>query len=691
MKKLTLSSRVSRNKKIACTVSAAALMLGVSSAATIGLHFQCSYGCGNNPSYSGYPVTLTAFGVDPTNWENLLEMPTAYGACSFVTPGYSLEESMDTTTSTNGLNPLPNGSITVDWFANCANFDPFEGYQGILPQSPQYFDGVGGGFYTNTPGLSGEQEVYATFLRDGINYGPNASGSPAPYGTPDNPLMAYYTIDVTGLKSLFTNTPFVVELMASADSMNLLTNAFVTDVSNGITNSVTYPNTPPVFAQGDGGLWQRGISGGLSLASGVFSNTDHLHIASNIPQHGGTGPPPTGFDNAGTICGFILTDKPVISMYPQSIPVAGPGDTITLSTYVIGVPPLSLQWTENGAIIPGATGLSYVISNVNLSSGGNFSLVASNAYGVATSKVSTVTVDQIVQGFASNVVYDSNPDNPQNDGVNMGATSELVTNTVLNTPVGAFSFDAADSNGVTVADSPSLDGSTGTISFWMKSSGTDSTTPGMYGASLFCRIIGSGGNDFIIVQADGSPGNIFFSGPSSSGISFDSIKGVSDGNWHLVTLTFDQSASGGVGLYIDGQVDTTNANAANWSWTTGQPLEIGYSTDPTYREYNGLLSDVRYYSTILSATEINSIYTTGALVDPADLHMALEFASPPQIGYVLTWLEGSAVLQSAPSLSGPWTDLPNVASPYTIVPNESQQFFRYRYVPQTIESNPYLM
>ena len=34
---------ISRTKKIACTVSAAALMLGVSSAATVGLHFQCNY------------------------------------------------------------------------------------------------------------------------------------------------------------------------------------------------------------------------------------------------------------------------------------------------------------------------------------------------------------------------------------------------------------------------------------------------------------------------------------------------------------------------------------------------------------------------------------------------------------------------------------------------------------------------
>src|SRR5580658_3488766 len=95
----------SRSKKVACTVSAAALMLGVSSAATVGLHFQCSYSCGAS-AYGGFPVTLTAFGVPPSQWENLLPTGTGYGSCVWVAPGYETNEIIDTTTSTNGLTPL---------------------------------------------------------------------------------------------------------------------------------------------------------------------------------------------------------------------------------------------------------------------------------------------------------------------------------------------------------------------------------------------------------------------------------------------------------------------------------------------------------------------------------------------------------------------------------------------------------
>jgi hypothetical protein len=685
MKRNLGSTISSRSKKVACTVSAAALMLGVSSAATIGLHFQCNYGCGNNPSYTGYPVTLTAFGVDPANWENLLEMPTSYGSCSFTAPGYNLEELIDTTTSTNGLNPLANGSITVNWFANCANFTPFEGYQGIPPQSPVYIYANGGGFYTNTPGITGEQEVYATFLRDGINYGPNASGSPAGYGTPDNPLQAYYSIDVTGLKSLFTNTPFVVELMASADSMNLLTNAFVTDVGNNVTNSVSYPNTPPVDVQGDGGLWQRGIGGGLSTGSGVFSNTDHIHIASNIPQHGGTGAPPSGFDNAGTISGFILTDKPVVTMSPQTLPIAGPGDSLTLSAYAIGVPPLALQWRVNGTPIPGATNLSYGISNVNLTSGGNYDLVVSNAYGSATSKVSTVTVDKITQMPMTELVYDSNPSNAQHNGINIGATWSPSNSDGTITRNGVMSFNGADTNGITVSDAPGFDGPTGTVTFWMRAAVNSAGS-----ASIFCRPTGTAGNDFIIAQNSGAPGSLSVLTPQTA-INFTSTGSVGDDKWHFIALAFDQTAAGGAELFIDGNLDTTNANGSAWSWTQGQPIQIGYSWDPTWVPYNGLLSDVRYYDTNVTASQIKTIYMTGSVVRTNRLQMELEFQSAPQNGYILNWLEPSAVLQSAPSLDGPWSDVNGAVAPYLIVPVDAQQYFRYQYVPAALVSNPFLM
>ena len=53
-------------------------------------------------------------------------------------------------------------------------------------------------------------------------------------------------------------------------------------------------------------------------------NTDHLKIIGNRAAHLG---PKTGYNFASTISGFIITDKPVISMVPHQVVVCG-GDTV---------------------------------------------------------------------------------------------------------------------------------------------------------------------------------------------------------------------------------------------------------------------------------------------------------------------------------------------------------------------------
>jgi hypothetical protein len=500
-------------------------------------------------------------------------------------------------------------------------------------------------------------------------------------------------VNITGLKSLFTNTPFVVELMASADSMNELTNAFIIDVTNSITNSVSYANTPPVQNQNNT-LWPRGNGGGLSTFSGTFTNIDQIEIMSAPPQHdtvAGT------YNNAGTFCGFILTDKPVVSMSPQSVPLASPGDTVQLSAYAIGVPPLSYQWQFNGQNISGATTLTNTISAVSAATAGNYTLVVTNLYGATTSQVASVG-EQLIQTPAFNVVYDSNPDNAQHDGLNMGATWEASNSDGTITRTGVMSFVAEATNGISVPDNTAFDGTTGTISFWMQSSGTDESANGNNGASLFCRTTGpgaAGSSEFLIYQEDNS-GNLTFDAPYNAN-SFSSVAGVSDSKWHFVALTFDQSSSGVETFYVDGAFDSASTNTAIWSWPSGQPLEIGYTTDTAWRDYNGLLDDVRYYSAILTPSQIQAIFASGnsgALADPADLQLQFNFTAAPGSAFVLSWVDSSAVLQSAPTLLGPWADVTGATSPYTIVPTASQQYFRYRYTahaPQQWVSNPYLM
>lgn len=666
MKKLRSNPGNPGLKKVACTVSAAALMLGVDQAATVGFNFQCNYN-GLTGSYSGAYVTVPAFGIATNGWESLTQMGTGYGTVN----NSPIMEVIDTTTTTGGLNPLPHGSLTLNWSGSTANVSGFGGYD----NSPPHYTFGGNGY------SMGEQEVYWGFIRDGVNFGPGQSGG--------NNNQPGYSIDITGLKSVFTNTPFVVELVASADSMQDLTNAFIITPINSTTQSVIYPSTPPVANQGDT-PWVRGIGGGLSTVSSPL-NQDEVQIVGNRAGHAAN---PGGYNHASTIAGFIITDKPVVTMSPQPV-FGGPGDMITLNPYAIGVPPLAYQWRLNGNPIPKATNLSYTLAALSQSVIGKYDLVVTNNYGSTTSRVAAVTEDLITLAKAANVVADSNPSNTPCVGINQGATWLASSTAGTHSRSGVMQFVATNSDVITVASTTNFDVSAGTILFWMRSAGTDPNSPGSlnFGSAIFGRPFGKPGYDLVVVQQDS--GNIYFNAPadsSSSAAILNSSATVSDNAWHLVALTFDASATGSVTLYVDGVLDSTIPNSAAWASVAGNPIQIGSSSDNSWGSYDGLLDDVRFYSRQLSAAEVASVYSTGALVDTATLQMRLNFDAPPGPGYTLGWQLGNVILQSAPAVQGPYVDLPAAASPYNTAAGAGAKFFRYRgYVPKTTLSNPFLM
>src|ERR1700675_958157 len=101
MKRMRYSRGKAATKQVACTVSAAALMLGVSQAATVGFNFQVDWTEHGSPSYTGKPVTATAFGITTNGWENLVPLPTGYTAAN--SGPFTTNVVIDATTSTGGL------------------------------------------------------------------------------------------------------------------------------------------------------------------------------------------------------------------------------------------------------------------------------------------------------------------------------------------------------------------------------------------------------------------------------------------------------------------------------------------------------------------------------------------------------------------------------------------------------------
>jgi hypothetical protein len=206
-----------------------------------------------------------------------------------------------------------------------------------------------------------------------------------------------------------------------------------------------------------------------------------------------------------------------------------------------------------------------------------------------------------------NVVVDSSPSS--NSATNQGAawvSSDSGRN-------GLMRFDL-NFNQITVAGDPEFDSPTGTIAFWMKSTGN--TGPGDFASILFDRradvgdVISMKDDGTIFVQAYGATG----------GNSFATQGSVNDGLWHHVAYVYNQSDTGHINIYIDGALSGSQTNSGAWSWPASQELEIGLSHDGYWFGFEGALDEVRFYNRELSAAEV-------AIIAPPSLRFDIKPAS----------------------------------------------------------------
>lgn len=82
---------------------------------------------------------------------------------------------------------------------------------------------------------------------------------------------------------------------------------------------------------------------------------------------------------------------------------------------------------------------------------------------------------------------------------------------------------------------------------------------------------------------------------------------VTDGDWHLITVTDDGSS---LSLYIDGAFDSS-ASSTTPSWITGMRMHFGSARPETpwpHAWFNGQIDDARIYGRVLSEEEVMELY-----------------------------------------------------------------------------------
>jgi hypothetical protein len=317
---------------------------------------------------------------------------------------------------------------------------------------------------------------------------------------------------------------------------------------------------------------------------------------------------------------------PFITRNPVST-AAYVGGSATFSAQVLGSLPLSYQWLRNGEPVSGATAPVLVLSDLQASAAGEYTLRASNTAGTNTTTVARLTINERIASLYNTGVdntYVSLPDG-ETDG-----HYELIVNPHIESTTAIVQ----DSTTFPIVAGPWLANTE--TSKWI---GPEfNTVAGAVGLYTYRTRFDLTGRD---------PRSVFIRGQWASDNAGRDIllNGVSTGS----------AQSPGFGSYtpftLSGMNLTFVAGPNTLDFIVENEAAIGYT---------GLRVEfVESNSLPASSTATLQIRLIGETV-------------------TVTWTGGSATqkLQSAPTLSGPWTDVTGATSPYTTTAGSTPLFYR---------------
>ena len=260
---------------------------------------------------------------------------------------------------------------------------------------------------------------------------------------------------------------------------------------------------------------------------------------------------------------------------------------------------LSYQWFFNGSSIVGATQSALLLTNLQFSQAGTYSVTVSNLFGAATSSNALLTVSPVppCSPTAPNLVSWWRADQTLADAV--GANDgHFIGNTTFGPGLvgNAFQFDGS-SSGVVVGNPSNLQLQNFSIEAWVKRGNLSNIS--LSGPLGFIFGYGLGGYGFAI----GNDGSLLLTAVGTTSVASPAGL-IKDTNFHHVAVT----KSGGVVIFY---VDSVPYQASapydpDFVFTTSAALGTISDTGPDV--FLGAIDELAIYSRALSPGEINSIY-----------------------------------------------------------------------------------
>jgi hypothetical protein len=153
---------------------------------------------------------------------------------------------------------------------------------------------------------------------------------------------------------------------------------------------------------------------------------------------------------------------------------------------------------------------------------------------------------------------------------------------------------------------------------------------------------------------------------------------VSFDQWHLVTAVIDR-ADGDAQLYVDG--NQVASGAAMTDFPTNTDMDLGQDNGNSF-QLSGLMDEARIRSSLNSSNWVwaswmtvaqNSTFESYAAVSSSIVTLNIRSSGN---SIIVTWPEGT--LQSAGTVTGPYSDVPTAVSPYTNTVPGTKEFYRVR-------------